>query len=657
MAAGLLATPAGGGGAATAHAAAPTAATSAYVPVTPTRLADERDGTGLRVVDGRSFTVQVVGRAGITNASSVAVIITATNASADGFVVAWASGSPRPSTSNLNLGRGETRANSAIVPVGDDGSITVSTSAAADVVVDVTGVFVPAGSATSGRFVPLTTKRLIDSRSSGSLSPGSVVNVPLPANVPADATSIVVTLTTSAGRVPGFLTAYPAGAVRPNSSTLNTDAPGQIRAVGSIVPVSAGGIDVLTSGGSSVIVDISGYFTGAAGASSTDGLFVPTAPTRALDTRVSGVPVHRGGTVTIDALADQAAVAMNVTITITKGAGYATALPAHVGIDPNSVSSITSDRRNTTIAAAGIAPLSTGGLSLSSSVTTHAIVDVFGYFTGTPLTATVPAPSPAAANPAVPERPLSALLVGDSTMAGIRWYGDAQRALGGNVVYTHDLESCRRLYFLSCPGRENRLPPTAVEAIDGLVAAGRRFDVVVVQTGYNDAPSAFAESFERTVAAARRTGAEQIIWLNYRVGVSYVNFQFNRAAGNGYDVINQILVDKISSGLYPDVILADYDRYTRTAHHWFTPDGVHFTATGSFGTADYISRYIAAVNSEPCPSPYAPGLAIEPVCSIPDSHPVVDSIGMLGGDPNALLCLEMGTSRQISCRRDHHLDD
>ena len=631
--------------------------TSAYLPVAPTRLADERDSSGLTVVDPLTFTVQIVGRAGIAEASAVAVTLTATAAEASGFVVAWATGTPRPTTSNLNLGRGETRANSAIVPVGADGTITVSTSAPAAVIVDVTGVFVPAESSTSGRFVPLAGSRLLDTRTSGALRPGAVVNVPLPPTVPADATSIVVTLTTSEGAVPGFLTAFPAGAGVPSSSTLNTDAAGQIRAVGAIVPVTAAGIDVLSSAGSSIIVDIAGYFTGASGADSADGLFVPIAPTRVLDTREQPAPIHRGGTVITPAFAGQAAVAMNLTITNTKGSGYLTSLPANTGIDPASVSSITSDRRNATVAAATIVAMSTDGVALTSSVTTHAIIDLFGYFTGSPTTATVVPPLGVDRNPKVAERPLSALLVGDSTMSGIRWYGDAQRALGGNVVYTHDLESCRRLYFLSCPGRENRLPPTTVEAIDALVAAGRRFDVVVVQTGYNDSPAAFGESFDHTVAAARRTGAEQIIWLNYRVGASYVNFQFNQTAGNGYGIINQILIDKLLTGSYPDVILADYDRYTRTADHWFVPDGVHFTATGSFGTADYISRYIAAVNNEPCPSAYAPGLPIEAVCSTPDSHPLVDSIGMSGGDPNALLCLEMGSDRRVVCRRDHHLDD
>lgn len=631
--------------------------TASFVPVTPTRLADERDGFGVTVVDPLTFTVAIVGRVGISAASAVAVTLTATDASAGGFVVAWATGTQRPSTSNLNFSRGEIRANSAIVPVGTDGTITVSTSIAASVVVDVTGVFVAAESATSGRFVPTATRRAVDSRLTGTLTRGATVRVPLPAEVPADATAVLATVTTSDGPTAGFLTAFPAGTAMPNSSTLNTDGAAQIRAVGAIVPVSVDGIDVFSSSGSAVIVDIAGYFTGDSAASSADGLFVATNPTRLLDTRSGGTPIHRGGTIAQPAATGFAAVAMNLTITATKSAGFVTALPADTGIDPTTVSTINSDRRNTTTAAASVVSLSTTGLSLSSSMTTDAVIDVFGYFTGKPVLATVVPPADVERNRPTTEAPLRALFVGDSTMTGIRWYGDSQRALGGNVVYSFDMESCRRLFVLSCPGRENRLPSTTVEAIDSLVASGRRFDVVVIQTGYNDEPAMFAESFDHTVEAARRTGAEQIIWLNYRSGASYVNFQFNQAAGNGYGTINQILASKLTGDQNRDVILADYDHYTRAANHWFVPDGVHFTATGSFGTADYIARYIAAVNNEPCPRPYVTGVAVEAVCSIPDGHPVVDAIGMLGGDPNARLCLEMGSDRRVVCRRDHHLDD
>ena len=54
--------------------------------------------------------------------------------------------------------------------------------------------------------------------------------------------------------------------------------------------------------GGHVVVDITGWFTGATAAASSEGLFTPVDPTRLLDTRTTtapatGTPLHRGGKV------------------------------------------------------------------------------------------------------------------------------------------------------------------------------------------------------------------------------------------------------------------------------------------------------------------------------------------------------------------------
>lgn len=120
-----------------------------YRALEPTRLLDTRPESAIGYSGpmpgaGATVVVPVAVRAGIpaSGATAVAVNITATEAGGPGFVTAWASGTPQPTTSNLNLdAAGQTRPNHAIVPVGADGSITLFTYAPTHLVVDVFGWF------------------------------------------------------------------------------------------------------------------------------------------------------------------------------------------------------------------------------------------------------------------------------------------------------------------------------------------------------------------------------------------------------------------------------------------------------------------------------------------------------------------------------------
>ena len=140
--------------------------------------------------------VDVAGRFGIADDITAAVVtVTATNITADTFLTAFPAGQAVPNTSIVNPRRNHDVGNTAIVPVGAGGAIdirsTIAIGSAIDVVVDVTGFFVPADSATQGRFVPATPERILDTRRPGSptgrLAPGGSVLVPRPAGVAADA--------------------------------------------------------------------------------------------------------------------------------------------------------------------------------------------------------------------------------------------------------------------------------------------------------------------------------------------------------------------------------------------------------------------------------------------------------------------------------------
>jgi hypothetical protein len=203
----------------------------------------------------------------------------------------------------LNFSKGQVRSNAAIVRVGSNGSFDVYQATSGDIVIDTTGWFESAEVATAGRFVPMTPTRLLDTRTDGTrqpVAPGGSVTIPLPGGVAEDAGSLSLNITVTEAAGPGFVTTHPAGTPRPDASVLNLDAAGQTRASGGIHTVSREGLTIHLSGGGHVVVDATGWFTGTSAPVSTEGLFTPYDPTRALDTRVTSplgqnVPVAPGG--------------------------------------------------------------------------------------------------------------------------------------------------------------------------------------------------------------------------------------------------------------------------------------------------------------------------------------------------------------------------
>lgn len=108
--------------------------------LTPTRILDTRHGA--KPVGGQTVSLPVLGMAGVPQSGVGFVILnlTATDATAPGFVSAWPGGTPQPSTSVINLSdTGQTRANAVFAPVGADGTITLFSQSGTDLVVDVAG--------------------------------------------------------------------------------------------------------------------------------------------------------------------------------------------------------------------------------------------------------------------------------------------------------------------------------------------------------------------------------------------------------------------------------------------------------------------------------------------------------------------------------------
>jgi hypothetical protein len=595
-------------------AAAPAPATSAFAAVTPCRLLDTRQDPPGRLPAHGVVTIQVAGKCAVpADATAAALTLTATGTGGAGFVTAYPAGETMPLASNLNYVGGSTRANGAIIRLGAGGAISLYVEASTDVVVDVSGAWSPATSAHAGRLVPMAPTRVLDTRTSGGrVAAGSVIHVPLPDGVPASATALAVNITATDSLAAGFITASAAGAPAPEASNLNWDGAGQTRAATSIVPASAAGIDMYVLTSVDVIVDITGWFTGADAAESAAGLFVPTEPTRLLDTRQadgpSGGPRLWGGggrEVDVSAVTGGAAAAVVANLTVVDSDGPGFWLAHAAGQAFGNVSSINTDDDRETLANLAIVPVSTRGLGVNALTTAHFVVDLTGWFTGVPAAAPLPVP----ANVNVDRH---VTIISDSAFAGMRWSG----ALGGLQGFqeTDLLQSCRRLVVPSCRGREGITPPSTVVEIAGLPQP-RPSDILVVANGYDDSSSRFSGDFDTVIAAARGRGYQQIVWTTYRTGGAY------RAGEVDYDAMNATLHAKIASGAFPDVQIWDYDGYAEGADPWFVSDGIHETVTGAWGTADWISRHVAEADGRACPHPWNLTVAADNPCSDPDPLP------------------------------------
>jgi hypothetical protein len=213
------------------------------------------------------------------------------------------------------------------------------------------------------------------------------------------------------------------------------------------------------------------------------------------------------------------------------------------------------------------------------------------------------------------------LLIGDSTLLAVDRYNGYRALLGFDYVF--DAESCRTLGIPSCGDRP--LPPNTVEAIG---SADGSFDDVVIMAGYDEWWTSFPKSFDNVVAAARAKGARHIIWLTYREDVQY-KLQTGERANEALVKNNQTLRNKVASGAFPDVLLAQWYPHTPGDSGWFSRDGIHLTLDGALGVADYIARWVAHTEGLPCPKPTVPGGAVEAVCSNPDTQPPIANVTAL----------------------------
>lgn len=361
-----------------------------FVPITPVRVFDTRRLAGPLGPAGR-LDARVLGIPGVPTSGVSAVVLNLTGVCPDAptWLAAVPGGVASPTTSSLNLAPGDTRAALVTVPVGAQGMVSAfARGGFVDAVGDVVGYYVP-GTAGS-RFHPLTPTRVLDTRrAGGAFGRGETRALAVgPAyGVPASATAVILNVTAVDGSN-GFLSVWPYGLARPNTSSVNitgpTATPNRV-----VSGLRSGRVSVFNAGGPvNVVVDLVGWYAPPSVPGGTS--YHPLAPTRVLDTR-SGVggragPVLAGTSLTLPVAgtgrvvpAGARAVVMTLTATESTNPTVVTAYPAGSALPGTSDLNVA---RGTTYANLVVVPLgAAGGVSLYSSTANVQLVgDVLGWF-------------------------------------------------------------------------------------------------------------------------------------------------------------------------------------------------------------------------------------------------------------------------------------
>jgi hypothetical protein len=247
-----------------------------FRPLVPARIFDTRDGTG-KLGPGQSVDVQVAGNGGVPPIGAEAAVlnVTATGATAPSYLIAYPSGSTRPTASNVNFTAGATLPNRVMVKLGTAGRVTISNAAGwVDVVVDVGGWYTDATAvSTGGRMTALAPSRILDSRDGTGVPAGAVeqagtktIQVAGRGGIPSmtsatPPTAVILNLTVTNGTASSYLSAYPGDAPRPGISDLNWT---PARTVPNLVVVKLAGDGTITiynaMGSVDVVGDVMGWF-------------------------------------------------------------------------------------------------------------------------------------------------------------------------------------------------------------------------------------------------------------------------------------------------------------------------------------------------------------------------------------------------------------
>jgi hypothetical protein len=363
---------------------------SGFVSIEPFRFADSRERLRItRLRGGLPKRIPMAGHAGLPlGINAVSANLTVVNPAGGGYVTAYNCSSSAPTAASLNFQPGGATGNAGVYPLNSAGELCVVASTDTDLVIDLSGYTKPA---TGGRLTSATPQRVVDTtrglRVNGKLRSNVVVAVDAGDFTPADAEAVVLNATVSGATDNGYVSFFPCDGSEPDVAGINQRA-GLRRSNQVIVPLAADGTFCMVS---SNPVDVQLDFLGSV--VSIGSVYIPTSPTRIMDTRdryrtafnggTAGQRLRAGQVLTMTFAgergipADATSLALNVAVVGAARSGTLTIWPC--GAKP----SITTTSYSSSVATNnGVqAKLSSAGqLCISSTADAHVVLDIGGYW-------------------------------------------------------------------------------------------------------------------------------------------------------------------------------------------------------------------------------------------------------------------------------------
>jgi hypothetical protein len=362
-----------------------------FMPVTPCRIADTRNPTGQfggpepKAGSTTTFNIPQSPCSIPSTAVAYSLNVTVVPNGPLGYLTLWPTGQAQPLVSTLNSD-GRVKANAAIVPAGVYGGVSVYVTNPTQVILDIDGYFVPAGTTSALAFYPVAPCRLVDTRTPNgplggpSLAASGSRAFPVQSsncNLPPTAQAYSLNVTAVPHTKLGYLTIWPMGEDQPLASTLNAST-GAVTANAAIVPAGGGGdVSVFADDAADVILDVNGYFAPPAAG----GLSLYTAaPCRVIDTRPAAFTRTLAINVQASTCAPPAtaeAYVLNATVVPDGALGYLTLWPAGAS-QPLASTLNAADKAITSNVA--IVPTTNGEVNAFADGTTNLILDLSGYF-------------------------------------------------------------------------------------------------------------------------------------------------------------------------------------------------------------------------------------------------------------------------------------
>ena len=229
---------------------------SDYATISPTRMADTRETSAVVHPAGQVLAVPIAGVSGIPrDAAGVAITVTISDTTSSGFATAYPCDSPPAIPIALvNYIADTATPNFTIARPAADGSLCITTSTPASIIVDAFG-YLPAGSSVDVS----AAVRLADTRAGERLPAGTELVVPVggqPGLSSSTAAAMVVAVTAASPRGVGFVVAYPCGAAS-GASTLNVVPDRATTNTAIVAPGANGAICLKSNIATHLLVDIS----------------------------------------------------------------------------------------------------------------------------------------------------------------------------------------------------------------------------------------------------------------------------------------------------------------------------------------------------------------------------------------------------------------